>query len=175
MSSEGAGTTSTDTWAWLALAAPHTGTPFDLIGTTGSAMAILGLCLLAVRVDWVRLLTHPVAAAGSMTLTLYTLHVFVLAQPWGEWDSVSYYLTHVVAALTFATCWLLVLPKGPMEWLVHEISADVGNLLVPPRAGRPPPPPPRDQGLMAPRPQGPSVLDHEEGEGTSEEGTRKGR
>ena len=45
-SSEGYGTTPTDAWGWLLVAAPHTGTPLDLIGTTGSAMAVLGLCLL---------------------------------------------------------------------------------------------------------------------------------
>ena len=49
-STEGLGTTPTDAWGWLVMAAPHTGTPFDLVGTTGSAMAVLGLCLLVVRV-----------------------------------------------------------------------------------------------------------------------------
>ena len=152
MSTEGKGTTPTDSWGWLAMAAPHTGTPFDLIGTTGSAMAILGLCLLAVRVDWLRVLSHPVAAAGSMTLTLYTLHVLALAQPWGEWDSVTYYLTHVVVALTFASLWLWWLPKGPMEWMVHTISSGVATMLVPPVPSTPRPPPaphpPRDHAQM---------------------------
>lgn len=130
VSTEGFGTTPTEAWGWLVLAAPHTGTPLDLIGTTGSAMAVLGLCLLIVRLPWLRLLTHPVSAAGSMTLTLYTVHVFALAQPWGEWDSLGYYLTHVFVALTFATLWLLALPKGPMEWLVHQISSAVARLFV---------------------------------------------
>ena len=65
-------------------------------------------------------------------MTLYTVHVVALAEPWGEWDSVGYYLIHVVVALTFATVWLWLLPKGPMEWMVHTISSGVGTMLVPP-------------------------------------------
>ena len=141
MSTEGYGTTPARAWGWLTMAAPHTGTPFDLIGTTGSAMAVLGLCLLAVRVDWVRVLSHPVAAAGSMTLTLYTAHVVVLATDLGEWNSVTYYLAHVVVALTFASVWLWWLPKGPMEWMVHTISTGVGRMLIPPVVPPPPSPP----------------------------------
>jgi uncharacterized membrane protein len=148
-SSEGRGTTPTDSWAWLAVAAPHTGTPFDLIGTTGSAMAVLGLCLLVVRLRVLRWLSHPVAAAGSMTLTLYTVHAFALSQPWGEWDDVGYYLTHVVLALVFATWWLHVFRRGPMEWIVHRIAADVGDLVAPPD---PPVPPKRAIVEDRPRP-----------------------
>ncbi len=123
------------------MAAPHTGTPFDLIGTTGSAMAVLGLCLLLTRVPWVRIISRPVAAAGSMTLTLYTIHVVALSQDWGEWDSVTYYLTHVVVALVFATLWLLVLPRGPLEGLVHTVSTGVASELVPRRDPAPVPVP----------------------------------
>ena len=65
-----------------------------------------------------------------MTLTLYTIHVVALAQPWGEWDSVSYYLTHVVVALVFATLWLHVLPRGPLEGLVHTVSSAVASEVV---------------------------------------------
>ncbi len=134
-SSEGYGTTPTDSWAWLAVAAPHTGTPLDLIGTTGSALAVLGGCLLAVRLSFLRVLSHPVAAAGSMTLTLYTVHAFALSQQWGEWDSIGYYLTHVALALAFATVWLHFLRRGPMEWIVHRIAADVGDVVAPPSQG----------------------------------------
>ena len=36
------GTTPTDSWWWLAVDAPHSGTPFDLAHTTGTALAVLG-------------------------------------------------------------------------------------------------------------------------------------
>ncbi|MCA1836114.1 MAG: DUF1624 domain-containing protein, partial [Actinobacteria bacterium] len=38
----GDGTTPTSTWWWLAVNAPHTSSPFDLVGTTGAATALLG-------------------------------------------------------------------------------------------------------------------------------------
>ena len=72
-----------------------------------------------------------------MTLTLYTIHVVALAQPWGEWDSVAYYLTHVVVALVFATLWLHLLPRGPLEGLVHTVSTGVAAMVVPPTPASP--------------------------------------
>lgn len=119
---------------WLLLAVPHSGTPFDLIGTTGSAIAVLGLCLLAVRVDWLRWVSHPVAAAGTMTLTLYTVHVIVMAQSWGHGrgDTIAYYAAHAVVALLAATLWLRRFRRGPLEELVHRISTAVARRVVPP-------------------------------------------
>ncbi len=65
------GVTPTGDRAWLLVAAPHSGATLDLVGTAGSALAVLGLCLLVTRRGLGPLL--PVAAAGSMTLTLYTV------------------------------------------------------------------------------------------------------
>ena len=43
----GAGTTPTNgSWEWLLVDAPHSGTPFDLAHTIGTALAVIGLCLL---------------------------------------------------------------------------------------------------------------------------------
>ena len=70
------GTTPTDRWSYLLLDAPHSGTPFDLAATTGSALAVIGGSLLLVGVLpglGVRFLA-VVFGAGTMTLTLYTLH-----------------------------------------------------------------------------------------------------
>ena len=44
------GTTPTDSWWWLTIMAPHSGTPFDLAHTTGTALAVLGAMLLLARV-----------------------------------------------------------------------------------------------------------------------------
>ena len=72
------GTTPTGSWWWLTVHAPHSGTPFDLLHTTGTALLVLGVCLLLGR-RWPRT-TAVVFGAGAMTLTLYTLHV-VLRTP----------------------------------------------------------------------------------------------
>lgn len=132
------GTTPPGDLAWLGIAAPHSGTPFDLIGTTSSALAVLGGSLLICRAEWIRTLTRPVAAAGTMTLTLYLVHGYVLAQDWVAWGTLWYWLLHVASALTFATVWLLFFRRGPLESLVHASSINVGLLVVPPaRAAMP--------------------------------------
>lgn len=131
LSEERSGTTPPGDIRWLAVAAPHSGTPLDLIGTTGSALAALGLCLLVMRSTAARTVLRPVAAAGTMTLTLYLLHGFVLAQHWVDWDTLWYWLAHVAVALLFATVWLRFVRRGPLETLVHDAAAVVGQLVVP--------------------------------------------
>ena len=65
-------------WAWLLVVAPHTTTPFDLAQTIGSSLFVIGGCL--GWSAWCR--RRPgeralaiVFGAGTMTLTLYSLHV----------------------------------------------------------------------------------------------------
>ena len=48
-----------------------------MVGSTGFAIAVIGLCLLATGpLRWV---LFPVAAVGSMALTVYTLQVVAIA------------------------------------------------------------------------------------------------
>jgi hypothetical protein len=109
----------TTTWWWQAVASPHTGTVFDLVGTTGSSLAVLGICLLlaqaAARTSArslapTRWLVAMLAAAGSMTLTLYSLHV-VAADQLAVGDVVDpahrgrLLVAHMAAALLLAALW----------------------------------------------------------------------
>lgn len=71
------GSTASDSWWWLVVAAPHSGTPFDLAQTIGSALVVIGLCLMAGRL--LPSLLAVVFGAGAMTLTLYAAHVFLRA------------------------------------------------------------------------------------------------
>lgn len=135
------GTTPKGVSDWLIVAGAHSGTTFDLLHTTGTAMLVIGLCLLLVRADVLRKLTYPVSATGAMTLTLYTIHVIVLSFDIGERDSLSYYLTHVVIALSIAPIWLSFFSKGPLEAVVHEIATGIGRAAVPIDPGTPPEPP----------------------------------
>ena len=65
-------------WWWLALRAHHTGTPFDAMHTLGVAMAVLGAVLLVTKLRVARRLLWPVGVAGTMTLTIYSVHALVL-------------------------------------------------------------------------------------------------
>ena len=117
------GTTPRADWRWLVVSAPHSGTTLDLVHTTGSALAVLGACLLLVRV-LPRLLVLPFAAAGSMTLTLYTAHVLVLADgsPFLSDDRARLWWAHVLVGLAVATLWRTQVGRGPLEALLAWLS-----------------------------------------------------
>ena len=71
-----AGTVPTTSWAWLLTAGPHSGTPMEIIGATGCALAVLGAALMiGHRADRV---LHPIIAVGMMPLTAYTAHVIAI-------------------------------------------------------------------------------------------------
>jgi uncharacterized membrane protein len=111
------GDVPTTTLWWLATDAPHSSTPPDLLHTTGTALVVIGLALLVTR--WVAAgrLLRPLAAAGSMTLTLYSVHVVVVAAT----DTDRHLLlwgVQVVVFAVFAVLWLRAVPRGPLETVV---------------------------------------------------------
>lgn len=106
------GTSPTTTWWWLTIASPHTATPFDLLHTIGTSAAVIGLMLLLARVISAAL--WPLAAIGSMTFTLYTLHVILLATVLPDTTD-NALLIHVVIAFAVAMPWRAVFRRGPLE------------------------------------------------------------
>lgn len=115
------GTTPTGSWWWLAVHAPHSSTPFDLAQTIGSAMAVLGLCLLVTR-------AAPrafaiVFGAGAMTLTLYSTHVAILTpNTWPHLERPSDYGQQVALVLGAGAVFALLRSRGPLEQLVARAS-----------------------------------------------------
>ena len=109
-------------WWYLAVPAPHSSTPIDLLHTLGSAMAVLGAALLLCRIRAIASLLRPLAAAGSMTLTLYTGHLLVLATGVLEDEQVVLYLLMIVAALAFGYFWQRKMGQGPLERMVAAIA-----------------------------------------------------
>jgi hypothetical protein len=105
-------------WWYLALPSPHANTPVDLVHTLGSAMVVLGAALLLTRVDAIRSLLLAVAAAGAMTLTLYSAHLVVLATGVLDDQRVTLYLLMVGGSLLFAVAWRRRLGQGPLERMV---------------------------------------------------------
>jgi uncharacterized membrane protein len=123
------GTVPTDTWWWLAVEAPHTGTPFDLAHTTGTALVVLGAALLVARsARWV---LWPLAAVGALPLTLYTLHVTALALYPPEAAEAAgtsvgmLFVVHLVAALLIGVLVRLAGLRGPLEAGVGAVSGAV--------------------------------------------------
>lgn len=122
------GNTPTDTWWWLATAAPHTSTPFDLVHTIGTAAAVIGFFLIVTDTapaafgDRVATFLTPLRAAGSMTLTLYASTVLFLNSPLDVFGDTTGYLVQVVMVLVFATLWSRARGSGPLESVVTTAS-----------------------------------------------------
>jgi hypothetical protein len=131
------GTSPTTSWWWLGTAGRHSGTGPDLLHTGGTALLALGLLLLAgtlaTRRAGLRRLLAPLVAVGSMTLTLYTVHVVLLgavADTPGLADvpAGAQWVGHLAVALAVAV--LVGAPgrRGPLE----AVAAAAGR-----RAARP--------------------------------------
>ena len=104
-------------WWWLAIRAPHTAAPLDLLHVMGSALALLGGMLLLTRVAiFARLLT-PLALAGGMTLTIYSVHVAIFPLL-GDSNFGAQLAVQIAAALVFAVLWRRKFARGPLETLL---------------------------------------------------------
>jgi uncharacterized membrane protein len=120
------GTTPTTTSWWLAVAAPHSGSPFDLMHTIGTACFVLGAMLLLARVA--RPAVWPLAAIGSMTFTLYSLHVVLISTALPD-TIPNALLWHVLIALAIAVPWRMFVGRGPLE-AVAAVVADAAAGVV---------------------------------------------
>lgn len=134
-----AGTTPTGgAWQWLLVVAPHSATPFDLAQTIGSALVVIGVALLAVSSLGERA-TRTVAVvfgAGTMTLTLYTLHLVMKTPDVPPAEVADSYVVHVLVLLGTGALFVATGRRGPLEWCVSGVSNGVGRLVVPERRTR---------------------------------------
>ena len=118
------------TWNDLLLLGEHTSAPLNVLSAIGSALLVIGLCALLVRTPWTELPLQPLRAAGSMTLTLYTLHVVWFWRASETVDAPSLlrpgsyqaWLVQVVVLCTAAMVWQLFFRRGPLEALVRLLS-----------------------------------------------------
>ncbi|HUG83342.1 MAG TPA: DUF418 domain-containing protein [Euzebya sp.] len=119
------------------LAEGHSGAPLNVVGSTAVAVAVLGLCLLLTAA--LPRLTWPFVAVGQMALTVYVLHLLVLAwQPdWLEGgqsvvDAVGKIGRFYLVTTLMCMAWRARFRQGPLEAL----------LALPFRFARPVPPAP---------------------------------
>ncbi|MGX9576914.1 DUF418 domain-containing protein [Mesorhizobium sp. f-mel] len=115
---------------WLWVASPHSETTFSILGNTGVALLVLAISL-AVSDTRLRVLTGPIVAVGSMSLTAYVLHL------WGirllgitEEPGSSLYLLggFVLATSAFAMLWRRAFGQGPLEALMGK-AADLSRFV----------------------------------------------
>ncbi len=120
-----------DTPWWYAVRAPHSDAPLAIAIALGSAVAVFGVALLIGRSRRVERLLAPLAAAGSMILTLYCAHIVVLATGLFEERPGVQFCLLLAAMLAFATWWRPRHRRGPLEALVAMPVAAVRRAMTP--------------------------------------------
>jgi uncharacterized membrane protein YeiB len=117
-------------WAALVGASPHSGTPFELAGNIGVAIAIITALVALLGMGGkagsrLRFWFGPLIAVGSMSLTVYVAHIaavwYLVDKPangvgyatgWRMWA------VFAVGAVLFALIWKRFLKRGPLEWVM---------------------------------------------------------
>ncbi|NPC95721.1 heparan-alpha-glucosaminide N-acetyltransferase domain-containing protein [Nocardioides sp. zg-DK7169] len=133
------GTTPTEgAWQWLLVVAPHSATPFDLAQAGGSAAAVIGLCLLVVALlpETATIALRVLAGAGTMTLSLYALHIVLRTEALWPPDEGSFHW-HALVLLGIGAAYVAAGRRGPLERLVGRLSAPAGERVRSPGAPRP--------------------------------------
>ncbi|MCW2131475.1 heparan-alpha-glucosaminide N-acetyltransferase domain-containing protein [Arthrobacter sp. VKM Ac-2550] len=98
---------------WLAIVTPHTNMPLSIANSLGLGLLVTGLFLLVARKAgrWLA----PLAAMGTMTLTLYSAHLLALSPEVHYQEPYVWFLVHLTVAIAFSMIWKQWLGQGPLE------------------------------------------------------------
>ncbi|MGY1723768.1 heparan-alpha-glucosaminide N-acetyltransferase domain-containing protein [Blastococcus sp. SYSU DS0533] len=115
---------------WLTGAEAHSGTTFEVVGSTGFAVLVVVGCL--VVAERVPRPSAPVAAVGAMALTVYAAHLVAIRvlmeiAP-GRVEGAALWLWFAGAALAGAWAWRRTVGRGPLEALVTWTSSRAAGL-----------------------------------------------
>jgi uncharacterized membrane protein len=122
------GVTPTGTPWWLAVDAPHSGATLDFVRSGGLAMAVIGVALLVTRRftrAW-----EVVFGAGAMTLSLYSLHLWMLLPT--TWPDIGppQLGPEVVVVMVVGSVFALLHLKGPLEAVVAAACRFTARVLL---------------------------------------------
>ena len=141
------GVTPTTSPAWLIVAAPHSGSIADVLGCLSVCLTMVGLLLpvgdLLVRRArsasgrTVQVLGDAVAAAGGMSLTIYSVHIIGMwlitrstGHSFGRGQSWSMLVTFTVVLFAAAALWQRFVGRGPFEVALHSCSVRAAHMFV---------------------------------------------
>lgn len=110
-------------WSQLALDTAHSQMPLWLIGSTAIAAVVLGVSLHLA--DAAPRLARPLVHTGQLALTAYVGHLLALHAAPGlltadrVGPALVILLAFVAVSVVVATLWRAVLPRGPLEAVLH--------------------------------------------------------
>lgn len=116
---------------FLAISAPHSGAPLDILHVTGCALAVLGasqllcLALTAVLGHLGEMILWPLTGAGAATLTVYAGHLVALdlfSDVSAQLPREVLFIIYVVATLLLGLLLKFINRRGPLEALVHSVA-----------------------------------------------------
>ncbi|WP_084144850.1 DUF418 domain-containing protein [Amycolatopsis jejuensis] len=116
--------------AWqVLLAMPTDGSlyatsPLGIALMIGVAMVLVGGLLVVLDRPMGRRVLWPLAAAGGMALTWYAAHFVVKSLVPGPYSFVFLVMT-IIVMLAASVAWRYWRRRGPLEWVVHRITAVV--------------------------------------------------
>ena len=107
--------------AWFAGAEPHSGTTFEVVGSTGFALLVVAASL--VVADLLPRPTFPLRAVGALALSVYSAQIVVLWALLQQADRAAtrgagMWALFVLSALAVAGIWWWKLGRGPLERLL---------------------------------------------------------
>ncbi|WIB76503.1 heparan-alpha-glucosaminide N-acetyltransferase domain-containing protein [Curtobacterium sp. MCPF17_002] len=121
----GQGSTPAEALAQLVLSPrDHSSSVVDVVGTAGVAVAVIALCTLLFdgRSRSAERVAFPLAAVGSMPLTVYAGHLVVLALLPTSPDSGVAWAWFAIGSVLFAMLWRRFLGRGPLERLTATLT-----------------------------------------------------
>ena len=110
----------------LATVEAHSGSPFEVVGSLGFAIAVLALCLLIAQ--RARYALFPLIATGSMPLTAYSVQLLALfaigsSSYWVQGsDNGALFLTLTLVIMAGCSVWALAIGTGPLEQVLKQVS-----------------------------------------------------
>lgn len=115
-------------WDAVLTADPHSGGVYEVFGSGGFAVAVIGACLLVCRtvLSWVIL---PLRAVGSMPLSAYSAQLVL----WALWSLVAFgdvrditvldaFWPITIGTIVGCTLWSLLVGRGPLEFLLDRAA-----------------------------------------------------
>lgn len=123
--------TEPDGW-WLLNAAGHSHMPAWMLGATGIALFVIGLCL--VLADRLPRVTLPFARAGQLALTLYVAHLCLLRWPMENWpwgftatEAILLTTSGFLVAVAVSFLWRMRFSQGPLESVLRLAGGTRGS------------------------------------------------